>query len=112
VSPSLKSTAKSVTVAKPDRQRCDHRQIHHDIDGRPASEAAHPVVHTWRVHPASNPAVMTIALVVYSTLIFIGIALAVYYARRQRRGRAITAASIVGVLTVVGLVVAIWSAVS
>lgn len=50
-------------------------------------------------------------LAAYAALILIGIAVAIYDARRHRRGRAIAAAVMVGVLTLGGLVVAIVSSV-
>ncbi len=64
--------------------------------------------------PTGDPntaALLTLGLVLYASLIFVGIALAIYYVRRNRKGRAITAAAAVGVLTVAGLVAAIASSV-
>lgn len=60
---------------------------------------------------AASTAALTVGLAAYAALIFAGIAVAVFDARRHRRGRAITAAVIVGVLTLAGLVVAIASSV-
>lgn len=58
---------------------------------------------------AAGTAALTLGLAAYAALIFIGIAVAIYDIRRGRRGRAITAAVLVGVLTVAGLVAAIVS---
>ena len=60
--------------------------------------------------PTGDPntaALLTLGLVLYASLIFVGIALAIYYVRRNQKARAITAATAVGVLTVAGLVAAI-----
>ena len=46
------------------------------------------------------------------SVVFVGIAVAIYDARRHRRGRAIAAAVMVGVLTLGGLVIAIVSSVA
>ena len=51
-------------------------------------------------------------LAAYAALIFVGIAVALYDARRHRRGRATVAAVMVGVLTLAGLVIAIVSSVA
>lgn len=64
-----------------------------------------------RCAAAPSPAVLTLALVVYSALILASVAVAVHQSRRRRRGRAIAAAAVVGVLTVLGLVLAILSSV-
>ncbi|OPX08674.1 hypothetical protein [Mycobacterium sp. AT1] len=61
---------------------------------------------------AASTAALTVGLSVYAALIFAGIAVALYDARRHRRGRATAAAVIVGVLTLAGLVVAIASSVA
>jgi ABC-type Fe3+ transport system permease subunit len=64
--------------------------------------------------PTGDPntaALLTLGLVLYASLIFVGIALAIYYVRRNQKARAITAATAVGVLTVAGLVAAIASSV-
>lgn len=61
---------------------------------------------------AASTAALTVGLAAYPALMFIGIAVAIYYARRHRRGPAIAAAVIVGVLTLVGLVMAIVSSVA
>lgn len=55
---------------------------------------------------------LTLGLSAYAALIFIGIALAIYYIRRHRNGPAITAAALVALLTVGGLVAAIVSSVA
>jgi len=59
-----------------------------------------------------SAATLTVGLAAYPALIFAGIAVAIYDARRHRRGRAIAAAVMVGVLTLVGLVIAIVSSVA
>jgi len=69
-------------------------------------------VHDVTLANAASTAAMTVGLSVYAALIFAGIAVALYDARRHRRGRATAAAVIVGVLTVAGLVVAIASSVA
>ena len=58
---------------------------------------------------AASTAVLTAGLAAYAALIFAGIAVAIYDARRYRRRRAIVAAVMVGVLTLGGLVAAIVS---
>jgi hypothetical protein len=69
-------------------------------------------VHDVTLASAASTAVLTVGLSIYAALIFVGIAVALYDARRHRRGRATAAAVIVGVLTVAGLVVAILSSVA
>lgn len=69
-------------------------------------------MHDVTLASAASTAVLTVGLSVYAALIFVGIAVALYDARRHRRGRATAAAVIVGVLTVAGLVVAILSSVA
>lgn len=61
---------------------------------------------------AVSTAALTLGLAGYAALIFAGIAVAIYDARRHRRGRAIIAAAMVGVLTLGGLVIAIVSSVA
>lgn len=63
------------------------------------------------VAEASDPAMLTLGLTSFAALILIALAVAVSESRRGRRGRAIAAASVVGVLTVLGLVLAIVSSV-
>ncbi|MEH3128707.1 MAG: hypothetical protein PGN27_01950 [Mycolicibacterium neoaurum] len=63
----------------------------------------------------ASPAVaaaLTAGLTVYAALILTSIAVAVYYARRQRRRPAIATAVLVGILTVGGLVMAIVSSIA
>ncbi|MDO3399195.1 hypothetical protein QWI29_04070 [Mycolicibacterium neoaurum] len=63
----------------------------------------------------ASPAVaaaLTAGLTVYAALILTSIAVAIYYARRQRRRPAIATAVLVGILTVGGLVMAIVSSVA
>jgi hypothetical protein len=60
----------------------------------------------------ASTAALTVGLAVYAALIFVGIAVAIYDARRHRRGRAIAAAVMVGMLTLGGLVIAILSSVA
>lgn len=69
-------------------------------------------MHDVTLADAASTAALTVGLSVYAALIFTGIAVALYDARRRRRGRATAAAVIVGVLTVAGLVVAILSSVA
>lgn len=69
-------------------------------------------VHDVTLASAASTAVLTVGLAVYAALIFVGIAVAIYDARRHRRGRATAAAVMVGVLTLGGLVVAIASSVA
>ena len=61
---------------------------------------------------AAATAALTLVLAVYAALIFAGIAMAIYDVRRHRRGRAIAAAVMVGVLTLGGLIIAIVSSVA
>ena len=61
---------------------------------------------------ASTAPALTVGLAVYAALILGILAVAVDGARRRRRRQAITAAVIVGVLTLGGLVVAIISSVA
>lgn len=61
---------------------------------------------------AASTAALTVGLSAYAALIFTGIAVAIFDARRHRRGRAIAAAVMVGVLTLGGLVIAIASSVA
>lgn len=60
----------------------------------------------------TDPAVLTLGLVAYAALIFVGIALSIYHVRRHQQGRAIAAATVVAALTVAGLVAAIMSSVA
>ena len=61
--------------------------------------------------PASTAA-LTVGLMAYAALILVGIAVAIFYARRHRRTGAIAAAAMVGALTLGGLVIAIVSSVA
>ncbi|MCV7302963.1 hypothetical protein H7J93_25385 [Mycobacterium barrassiae] len=61
---------------------------------------------------AASTAALTLGLAAYAALILVGIAVAIDGARRHRRRRAIVAAAMVGVLTLVGLVIAIVSSVA
>jgi hypothetical protein len=61
---------------------------------------------------ASSAAALTVGLSAYAGLIFVGIAVGIYDIRRHRRGRAIAAAVMVGVLTLIGLAIAIISSVA
>ncbi|WP_418001873.1 hypothetical protein ACNO8X_16445 [Mycobacterium sp. PDNC021] len=69
-------------------------------------------MHHVTLASAASTAALTVALAAYAALILAGIAVAIYDIRRQRRGRAIAAAVIVGVLTLGGLVIAIVSSVA
>jgi len=61
---------------------------------------------------AASTAALTVGLAAYAALIFAGIAVAIFDARRHRRGRATAAAVMVGLLTLGGLVAAIASSVA
>lgn len=61
---------------------------------------------------AASTAALTVGLAAYAGLILAGIAMAIYDVRRHRRNRAIAAAVTVGVLTLGGLVIAIFSSVA
>lgn len=69
-------------------------------------------MHNVILASAASTAGLTMGLVGYATLIFISLAMTIYYARRNRRGQATAAAVVVGVLTVGGLVVAILSSIA
>jgi len=69
-------------------------------------------VHNVTLANAASTAALTVGLSVYAALIFAGIALAIFDARRHRRRRATAAAVMVGVLTLGGLVIAIASSVA
>ena len=69
-------------------------------------------VHNLTLASTASTAALTVGLVAYAALIFVGIAVAIYDARRNRRRRATAAAVMVGVLTLCGLVVAIVSSVA
>lgn len=69
-------------------------------------------MHNLTLASTASTAALTVGLAGYAALIFIGIAVAIYDARRHRRGRAIAAAVMVGVLTLGGLVIAIVSSVA
>lgn len=69
-------------------------------------------MHNVTLASAASTAALTVGLAAYAGLIFAGIAVAIYDVRRHRRGRAIAAAVMVGVLTLGGLVIAIVSSVA
>ena len=69
-------------------------------------------MHNVTLANAASTAALTVGLAAYAALILAGIAVAIFDARRHRRGRATAAAVIVGVLTLGGLVVAIASSVA
>ena len=73
-------------------------------------------MHNVTLANAASTAALTVGLAVglaaYAALIFAGIAVAIFDARRHRRGRATAAAVMVGVLTLGGLVIAIASSVA
>jgi hypothetical protein len=69
-------------------------------------------VHTVTLASAASTAALTAGLAAYAALIFTCIAMAIYDARRHRRGRATAAAVVVGLLTLGGLIVAIASSVA
>lgn len=69
-------------------------------------------MHNVTLAGTASTAALTVGLAAYAALIFVGIAVAIYDARRHRRGRAIAAAVMVGVLTLGGLVIAIVSSVA
>jgi hypothetical protein len=68
-------------------------------------------VHDLSLANTASAAALTVGLAVYAASIFAGIAVAIFDARRHRRGRATVAAVMVGVLTLAGLVAAIASSV-
>lgn len=68
-------------------------------------------MHTVTLASAATTAALTVGLSTYAALIFAGIAVAIYDVRRHRRGRAIAASAMVGVLTLAGLVMAILSSI-
>lgn len=68
-------------------------------------------MHDVTLASAASTAALTVGLAAYAAMIFAGIAVAIFDARRHRRGRATAAAVMVGVLTLGGLVVAIASSV-
>jgi hypothetical protein len=61
---------------------------------------------------AASTATLTVGLAAYAALILAGVAVAIYDVRRHRRGRAIAASVVVGLLTLGGLVIAIVSSVA
>ncbi|WP_431240259.1 hypothetical protein ACQ86B_12495 [Mycolicibacterium aichiense] len=69
-------------------------------------------MHNVIMASAASTAALTVGLAVYAALIFAGIAVAIYDVRRHRRGRAIAATVMVGMLTLAGLVIAIFSSVA
>ena len=69
-------------------------------------------MHDETLASAASTAALTVGLAAYAALIFASIAVAIYDARRHRRGRAIAAAVMVGVLTLGGLVMAIISSIA
>ncbi|WP_431232063.1 hypothetical protein ACQ856_21580 [Mycolicibacterium psychrotolerans] len=69
-------------------------------------------MHNEILASAASTAALTVGLAVYAALIFAGIAVAIYDVRRHRRGRAIAATVMVGMLTLAGLVIAIISSVA
>lgn len=68
-------------------------------------------MHNVTLASPAMAATLTAALAVYAALILAGIAVAIGAARRHRRRRMIAAVTLVGVLTVAGLVIAILSSV-
>lgn len=68
-------------------------------------------VHTVILASPASTATLTVGLAAYAALIFVGIAVAIYDVRRNRRGRAIAATVMVGLLTIAGVVIAIISSV-
>ncbi|MHA7664127.1 hypothetical protein [Mycolicibacterium sp. HS_4_1] len=69
-------------------------------------------MHHVTLASAASTAALTVGLAAYAALILAGLAVAIYDVRRHRRGRAIAAAVIVGVLTLGGVVIAIVSSVA
>ncbi len=69
-------------------------------------------MHNVTVASPAMAATLTVGLAAYAALILAGIAVAIGAARQHRRRRLIAAATLVGVLTVVGLVIAILSSVA
>lgn len=69
-------------------------------------------MHIVTLAGAASTAALTVGLAAYAALILSGIAVAIYEVRRHRRGRALVAAVMVGVLTLLSLVMAIVSSVA
>lgn len=69
-------------------------------------------MHNEILASAASTAALTVGLAAYAALIFAGIAMAIFYARRHRRRPATAAAVTVGVLTLGGLVIAILSSIA
>lgn len=69
-------------------------------------------MHNATLASTASTAALTVGLAAYAAMIFVGIAVAIYAARRHHRGRAIAAAVMVGVLTLAGLITAIASSVA
>lgn len=69
-------------------------------------------MHNVTLTSSAATATLTVGLAAYSALILAGIAVAIHGARRHRRGQAIAAVVLVGVLTLAGLVMGIVSSVA
>lgn len=69
-------------------------------------------MHEVTLASAAEAATLTVGLSVYAALMLVSIAVAIDSARRHRRRRAIYAAVMVGVLTLGGLVAAIFSSIA
>lgn len=69
-------------------------------------------MHNVTLASAPATAALTVGLAAYAALILAGIAVAIYDVRRHRRGRAIAAAVMVGVLILISLVIAIFSSIA
>jgi len=69
-------------------------------------------MHSATLAGAATTATLTVGLAAYAAAILASLAVAIDGARRDQRRRAIVAATIVGVLTLAGLVAAIVSSVS
>ncbi|GAA2564771.1 MULTISPECIES: hypothetical protein [Mycolicibacterium] len=69
-------------------------------------------MHDVTLAAAGTAAMLTVGLAAYAALILVSIAVALAAARQRRRRRAIAAATLVGALTVGGLVIAILSSIA
>ncbi|BBY35617.1 hypothetical protein BST33_04430 [Mycolicibacter minnesotensis] len=68
-------------------------------------------MHEVTLASAGEAAMLTVGLSVYTALILVSIAVAIDSARRHRRRHAIYAGVIVGVLTLGGLIAAVFSSI-
>ncbi|OBH20218.1 hypothetical protein EHH44_02265 [Mycolicibacter terrae] len=69
-------------------------------------------MHKVTLASTGEPMMLTVGLSIYAALVLASIAVAIDSARRRRRRRAICASVMVGILTLGGLVAAIFSSVA